>query len=57
MVTITAEDHNEMRRYTLTEDGWVGASTFTLSTVDGSECEVGSELLPLADLDGDGDLK
>lgn len=57
VVTITAEDHNEMRRYTLTEDGWVGASTFTLSTVDGSECEVGSELLPLADLDGDGDLE
>jgi hypothetical protein len=53
-VTVIAAGHDQMRRYTMTEDSWLGASTFNLSSVDGSECEEGSRLLPMRDLDGDG---
>jgi hypothetical protein len=56
-VTVIAETHDQMRRYTMSSDGWVGASTFNLSSADGSECGEGSELLPNADLDGDGKLE
>lgn len=53
-VSIFATVTGTVRRYTLAEEGWVGAQT---SELPGYESFDGGSLLPLADLDGDGVLE
>ena len=53
-VSVFATVTGSVRRYTLAEEGWVGAPTSELPNYESFD---GGRLLPLADLDGDGVLE
>ena len=52
VVSVLSSSRGTVRRHTLTDDGWIGASDFELT---GYEASVGAELLPQTDINGDGE--
>lgn len=52
VVSVLSSSRGTIRRHTLTDEGWVGASDFELT---GYEASAGAALLPQSDINGDGE--